>query len=98
MRKYVAFDPVYGEYSTFYTVEEAKAWIFETGLADFMDGDSIPEEYIRGEAWIAEIKFRSKYEITDRKKNYILSEDGESEWPYGGYDVVGQVIMVESEE
>jgi len=96
MKKYVAFDPAYGEYSTFDTLEEAKSWLIDIGLGDPRDCDPIPEEYINGEAWIAEIKYRSKYKITDRKENYPCSEDGESDWPYDdGYDVVGDLLMVD---
>lgn len=107
--KFVAYDPMMGQFETFKTWEEVEKWV---QLQDFCD--EIPEEYINGKAWIAEIKYRSKYKLLDRKENYPCIKHpeqpatcyecdgkdckGAEEWPYeDSFDSAGQIVFVEVE-
>jgi len=71
-KKFVACDPVRGEFLFCDTLEEAKAFLEEQ---DFSDG--VPEEYKNGEAWVAKITHISNLVSTkDKKPIKIIPIDG----------------------
>jgi hypothetical protein len=92
--KYVAFEAENHDFETFDTFEDAKKW-----LDDYGEGCDITEGAMTGDNFIAKITHRSKYIVTDEKKNYHQHTDecpedcdGE-EWPYDSdFDSVGNII------
>ena len=99
--EYVAYDAASGEYETFDTFEEAQKWLAE---GDYADG-AISSEAMDGNNFIAVITHRSKYIITDEKKNYHVHTDtcpencDEETWPYDSdYENVGKIVYEPVEE
>ena len=91
--KYIAFDAAQWDFQTFDTFKEAVAWL------DEVIEEEISKEAMQGKNFIAKITHRSKYVITDEKKNYHEHTDAcpkdcdEEDWPYDSdFDNVGNVV------
>lgn len=70
--RYVAYDAANGEYQEFKTIDEAKKWL----TCD--DYEEISCEAIEGRNYIAEIQYKSRVDVIDRKCDYECAED----WDY----------------
>jgi hypothetical protein len=95
-KRFAAYDAADVELEYFDTKEAAEEWLTEN------DCDGISPEAESGDNWIAEIKWRSVFTISDRKEDFHEHTDDcpedcdEEEWPYSSdFDYVGKTTFEE---
>jgi hypothetical protein len=97
-KKFAAYDAANAELNYFDTKEDVEKWLTEN------DYEGASEEAEAGDNWIAEIKWRSVFIVSDRKEDYHEHTDAcpedcdKEEWPYDSdFDYVGNTTYEEVE-